>query len=284
MVNTVTLYKSLLQTLMKLGGVEPRKVEIEPGTVMNFWVPTKPKTEEIIQKPRVVFVHGFGADGILTHYSVYVPDLLFFGGSTTSARNRSPRFQTECLATGLRKLGVERCVVVGLSYGGMIGFKMGELYPDLVQAIVVCGFMEALTESLSSARLKGLGQRRWSDILLPATAEGVKELFRVATHWLPPWIPNRIFKDYFEVMFSHRKEREELLEAMVIKDEDFTPHHYHQRIFVVWGDDDKLFHLELKAKLQYIEKAGHLAQLERPCVYNAHLKQILASLTTDKQL
>ncbi|XP_034681795.1 putative aminoacrylate hydrolase RutD isoform X2 [Vitis riparia] len=240
MVNTVTLYKSLLQTLMKLAGVEPRKVEIEPGTVMNFWVPTKPKTEEIIQKPSVVFVHGFGADGILTwmfqvfnltsHYSVYVPDLLFFGGSTTSARNRSLRFQTECLATGLRKLGVERCVVVGLSYGGMIGFKMAELYPDLVESMVVSGSVEALTESLSSTRLKGLGQKRWSDFLLPTTAEGVKELFRVATHWLPPWIPNRIFKDYFEVMFSHRKEREELLEAMIIKDEDFTPHHYHQTI------------------------------------------------------
>ncbi|RVW48330.1 hypothetical protein CK203_069668 [Vitis vinifera] len=67
-----------------------------------------------------------------------------------------------------------------------------------------------------------------------------------------------------------------------------------KRIFFVWGDDDKIFHLEIahklteqlgeKAKLQYIEKAGHLAQLERPCVYNAHLKQILASLTTDKQL
>ncbi|KAL6346836.1 hypothetical protein AAG906_002952 [Vitis piasezkii] len=266
MVNTVTLYKSLLQTLMKLAGVEPRKVEIEPGTVMNFWVPTKPKTEEIIQKPSVVFVHGFGADGILTHYSVYVPDLLFFGGSTTSARNRSLRFQTECLATGLRKLGVERCVVVGLSYGGMIGFKMAELYPDLVESMVVSGSVEALTESLSSTRLKGLGQKRWSDFCCPP--------------------PRR-------VMFSHRKEREELLEAMIIKDEDFTPHHYHQDIFV-WGDDDKIFHLEIahklteqlgeKAKLQYIEKAGHLAQLERPCVYNAHLKQILASLTTDKQL
>ena len=29
-------------------------------------------------------------------------------------------------------------------------------------------------------------------------------------------------------MFSHRKEREELLEALVIRDEDFTPYHYHQ--------------------------------------------------------
>lgn len=33
----------------------------------------------------------------------------------------------------------------------------------------------------------------------------------------------------WQVMFSHRKEREELLEALVIRDEDFTPYnHYHQ--------------------------------------------------------
>ncbi|KAL6348518.1 hypothetical protein AAG906_013138 [Vitis piasezkii] len=65
MVNIITLQKSLLQTLMKFNGVEPKKVEIKPGTVMNFWAPAKPKTEET-QKPNVVLVHGFGLEGILT--------------------------------------------------------------------------------------------------------------------------------------------------------------------------------------------------------------------------
>ncbi|KAL6347848.1 hypothetical protein AAG906_037577 [Vitis piasezkii] len=281
MVNIVTLQKSLVQILMKFNGVEPKKVEIEPGTVMNFWAPAKQKNEET-QKPNVVLVHGFGVDGILTwmfqvlalksHYSIYA----------------------ECLETGLRKLGVERCVVVGLSYGGMIGFKMAELYPDLVESMVVSGSVEALTESLSNRRLKRLGFRRWSECLMPTTVEGVKDMFRVGTHWLPPWIPNWIFKDYLEVMFSHRKEREELLEALVIRDEDFTPYHYHQRMYLLWGDGDKIFDLEVahnlkeqlgdKAKLQYIEKAGHLSQLERPCAYNTHLKRILASLTAYEQL
>lgn len=38
-----------------------------------------------------------------------------------------------------------------------------------------------------------------------------------------------------------------------------------------------------KAKLECIEKAGHLTLLERPWVYNAHLMQILASLATDQR-
>ena len=198
---------------MKFNGTEPKKVEIEPGTVMNFWVAAKSKNEEEeTQKPNVVLVHPFGLDGILnwtfqvlalkSRYSVYVPDLLFFGDSATAAGKRSPEFQAECLATGLRKLGVEKCVVVGLSYGGMVGFQMAKMYPDLVAAMVVSGSVEALTESISRRSLERLGFRRWSEVLMPTTVEGLKDMFRVGTHWFPSWIPNWIFKDYLEVRFA----------------------------------------------------------------------------------
>ena len=65
----------------------------------------------------VVLVHGFAGEGIVTwqfqvgaltkKYDVYVPDLLFFGGSFSDKPDRSPTFQAECLAAGLKKLGVE---------------------------------------------------------------------------------------------------------------------------------------------------------------------------------
>ncbi|KAK0605743.1 hypothetical protein LWI29_030307 [Acer saccharum] len=41
------------------------------------------------------------------------------------------------LAKGMAKLGIDKCVVVGFSYGGMVAFKLAELYPGLVRAIVV---------------------------------------------------------------------------------------------------------------------------------------------------
>jgi hypothetical protein len=36
----------------------------------------------------------------------------------------------------LRKLGVENCTLVGLSYGRIVGFKMAEMFPDLVVSFV----------------------------------------------------------------------------------------------------------------------------------------------------
>ena len=105
MVNIFAVYKPLLRWLMKLVGMRPQTVEIEPGTVMNFWVPneTPKKSKNSSSNKAVVFIHGFAADGIITwqsqvlalarKYKVYVPDLVFFGGSITDRSERSPEFQ-----------------------------------------------------------------------------------------------------------------------------------------------------------------------------------------------
>ncbi|TKY55823.1 Epoxide hydrolase 4 [Spatholobus suberectus] len=313
MVNLVAAQRPLLHGLMKMAGIRPYTVEIEPGTVMSFWVPsetiTKPKKKDekpkIVSKPSkptVVLVHGFASEGIVTwqfqvgalakKYSVYVPDLLFFGGSTTDKPDRSPKFQAECLVTGLRKLGVERCVVVGFSYGGMVAFKMAEMYPEMVQALVISGSILAMTDSLSVASLQELGFSSSSELLLPTSVKGLKALLSVAAH-KKLWFPDRLHKDFLEVMFTNRKERSELLEGLVISNRDITIPNFPQRIHLLWGENDQIFKLELAQNMKQqlgdgttfhgIKKAGHLVHLERPCVYNRCLKQSIASFLASNE-
>lgn len=219
MVNLVAAQKPLLNGLMKMAGVQPYSVEIEPGTVMNFWVPCeavkKPRKGEkkVIHlekptKPVVVLVHGFAAEGIVTwqfqvgaltkKYSVYVPDLLFFGGSVTDKPDRSPTFQAEYLVQGLRKLGVEKCVVVGFSYGGMVAFKMADMYPHMVEAMVVSGSILAMTDSISVDALNRLGFSSSAELLLPNSVKGLKALLSVAAY-KKLWFPDRLHKDFLEV-------------------------------------------------------------------------------------
>ncbi|ONH91148.1 hypothetical protein PRUPE_8G096000 [Prunus persica] len=235
MVNIFSVYKFILHGIMKLVGVRPQTVEIEPGTIMNFWVssniPNKIENTPKKSKPAVVFLHGFAMDGIFTwqlqvlslakNYAVYVPDFLFFGGSITDKLDRSPEFQAECVAKGLRKMGVERCTLVGLSYGGMVGFKMAELHPNLVESIVATGSVLALTRSISDASLERLGFKCWPDYLLPDSVKGVRNMFEIAAYKFP-YLPDWIYKDCLEVMFGNRKEKEELLGALVVDDKDFT--------------------------------------------------------------
>ncbi|KAB1997516.1 hypothetical protein ES319_D12G030200v1 [Gossypium barbadense] len=255
----------------------------------------------------VVFLHGFAFDGILTwqfqalalanRYSVYVPDFVFFGDSITDKSERSVEFQAECIAKGLKKLGVEKCTLVSFSYGGAVGFKMAEIYPELVHSLVVTCFPMALTDSISNARLHRLGFNSWQDYFLPdsgggASVKGVETLVQLASHSFPK-LPNFIYKEILEGICKYRK-------ALVISDEEFTVPSYHQcwvvrseliyrnwwqRIHVLWGKNDKIFEVKNarylqreKASVEYIDKSGHIVQLERPFKYNSCLNKILPSL------
>ncbi|XP_058092091.1 uncharacterized protein LOC131237976 [Magnolia sinica] len=299
MVNLVAAQKPLLHGLMKMAGLRPQSVEIEPGTVMNFWAPSpskRNKNKEVEKKGAVVLIHGFAADGIVTwqfqvgaltsKYNVYIPDLFFFGESTTSSTDRSPAFQAHCLAKALQgELGVHSCTVVGFSYGGMVAFKMAQLHPSLVSSLVISGSILAMTDSISQTTLQRLGFSSSSDLLLPSDVKGLKALFSLAAY-KKIWMPNRLYRDYLQVMFTNRKERGELLDGLVISNKDATIPNFSQTILLLWGENDQIFNIELaknmkeqlgdQATLQSIKKAGHLVHLERPCVYNKYLKEFLA--------
>ncbi|CAN0919366.1 Epoxide hydrolase 3 [Linum grandiflorum] len=309
MVNLVAAQKPLVNFFMKMAGVQTHTVEIQPGTLMNFWVPVETipkKTQEGTnstkppRKPVVVLVHGFAGEGIVTwqfqvgaltkNYSVYIPDLIFFGGSVSDRSDRSPRFQAETLAKGLRKLGVETCMVVGFSYGGMVAFKMAEMYPEMVRGMVVSGSILAMTDSISVETLGRIGFKSSSELLLPTSVKGLKALLSVAAY-KKLWFPDRLHKDFLEVMFGNRKERGELLEGLVISNQDTTIPKFQQRIHLLWGENDQIFQLDLahnmkqqlgeKATVESISKAGHLVHLERPCAYNKCLQKILATLHSE---
>ncbi|KAK1320670.1 hypothetical protein QJS10_CPA03g00308 [Acorus calamus] len=294
MVNLVSIQEPLIHWLIKRAGLRQQMVEIEPGTVMGFWVPNTNSN-----KPAVVMVHGFAAEGVVTwqfqvgsltrDYAVYVPDLLFFGKSYTTRSERSPGFQAKCLGMALDLLGVRRCTLVGFSYGGMVSFDLAEARPDLVNSLVVSGSVVAgMTGSVSRPMLDRLGLSSDRELLLPSNLQGLKTLFYVAVH-RKFWFPDRMFRDYLEVMFSNRKEKEELLEYLSStgKGVEDIPK-FQQRIVLLWGEEDQIFNMEVAknlreqlgetAILRAIKRGGHLVHLERPCAYTKCLKESLAFL------
>ena len=96
------------------------------------------------------------------------------------------------------KLGVEKCTLVGVSYGGMVGFKMAEMYPDLVESMVVTCSVMGLTESVTNAALERIGYESWVDFLLPKTADALKVQFDIACYKLPT-LPAFVYKHILEV-------------------------------------------------------------------------------------
>uniref|UniRef100_A0A7N0TDS1 AB hydrolase-1 domain-containing protein n=1 Tax=Kalanchoe fedtschenkoi TaxID=63787 RepID=A0A7N0TDS1_KALFE len=258
MLNIISVYKPLLKDAMRLVGMRSQLVQIEPGTVINFWGPTKPNSD----KPTILLLHGFIGNAIFTwqfqvlslrsSYNVYAPDLLFFGDSHTDSAERS------------------------MDYGGMIGFRLDELYPGVVESLVVNGAALRVTESISADCLKRIGA-----------------ILAIGSYTFP-WLPNFFYKDFLVVEYKHRKERAELLKAMVTSDEFSIPN-FPQRIRLLWGENDKIFTLDYAKSLlrqmgleanamQVIEKAGHVALIERPYDYNHRLHNILKSLNVTGEM
>ncbi|KAG2240722.1 hypothetical protein Bca52824_090467 [Brassica carinata] len=202
MVNLVVALRSSMCMIVKSAGIVPYTVEIEPGTNIHFWLPKKTG-----DKPAVLLIHGFAGDGVMTwalqvrslskRYSVYIPDLPFFGKSYTDKPDRSPEFQAECLVKAMRILGVKTFVPVGFSYGGVVAFKIAELHGDMVKALVVSGSPPVMTDS----NVNRFGFSSVSDVLLPKTVKGLKFLLSLAMHkriWLPSWP----LKDYLKIYVS----------------------------------------------------------------------------------
>ncbi|XP_076939653.1 uncharacterized protein LOC143608522 [Bidens hawaiensis] len=173
----------------------------------------------------------------------------------------------------------------------MVAFKMAELYPEMVRAIVISGSILAMTDSISEQTLKGLGFSSSSELLLPDSVKGLKALLSVATY-KNLWFPDRLHKDYLEVMFNNRKERGELLEGLIVSNKDTIVPEFKQRIHLLWGENDQIFKMELaqnmkrqlgeNTSVEGIDKAGHLVHIERPCVYTRCLKKFLDSLPADE--
>lgn len=82
-------------------GLRSVSTDISDGTTMHCWIPKSHNPS----KPDLVLVHGFGANAMwqygellrkfVPRFNVYVPDLLFFGGSYTDLPYRTEEFQVD---------------------------------------------------------------------------------------------------------------------------------------------------------------------------------------------
>ncbi|KAK1369578.1 hypothetical protein POM88_035670 [Heracleum sosnowskyi] len=165
---------------------------------------------------------------------------------------------------------------------------MAKLYPEMVQCIVASGTAIELTESISRVSLQNIGYSSWSEFLMSDSTKGLTTFFSIASQ-KPPYLPEFAAKDFLKSeFFGNRKERDELLKAWVINDNDVGPYNYSQKVYLLWGENDKIFKKQVaenikrqlgeQANLEFIKDAGHLVHSDQASEYNQRLKNILASV------
>ncbi|KAL0908890.1 hypothetical protein M5K25_023402 [Dendrobium thyrsiflorum] len=294
LLSLVSLKDFVLSLLLLLCGLSSLTVKLSGGTTsIHLWGPRRRRHS----RPALVLLHGFGGFAkwqferqiapLSRHFDLYLPDLVFFGQSVSAEGKRSVKFQAECVAEAMRKLGVEKYTVAGVSYGGFVAFCMAAAAAEReVERVVVIASGVAATakERKELAEKEG---REVAELLLPERVEDLRNLFRRCMLRPPTWLPDFLLRDFIEIMFKdHRKERTELLNELLSNGVGWgalpIPK---QETLILWGDEDTIFplplayalkrHLGDKAKLQVIKEAGHALPLEKPYHVNSLIRRFI---------
>ncbi|KAH1055065.1 hypothetical protein J1N35_033130 [Gossypium stocksii] len=272
----------ILSVYFRLCNLSPCAVDLDDQTTIHFWVTNHRRFD----RPSLVMIHGYGGNplwqfvyqvGPLSRrFNLYIPDLLFFGKSHSKSPFRSEFFQAKCLSDGLKRIGVDRFSVYAISYGGFVAYRMAEIRPDAVEKVAIVSSGLFYTDEQRDQQLRTIG-RHPSEILVPKKPDDLRLLVNLSTFKQSTlnWVPDFLLRQFITLMYDHcRKEKIELADYLVQKKADPNLHVLTQETLIIWGDQDKVFPLELaynlqrhlgkNSRLEIIKNVGHAANLESP--------------------
>ncbi|KAF5186845.1 alpha/beta-Hydrolases superfamily protein [Thalictrum thalictroides] len=292
-----SVYENYLRRNFTSSGLLPQTIEIDTQTTISFWSPN-PKGHYSIEKPNLVLLHGFGPRSVwqwgpqvktlAPHFNLYVPDLIFFGNSTTKSSDRSTVFQAVSLGKLLEKLQVKCYSVMGTSYGGFVAYHMARLFEDRVEKVIIAS--SALNKNASDHQefLERAKVEKAEDVMLPKNAKQLKNLMKLAMVNCPPYLPDFLLNDFIQNMYNENlEEKKELMKEFDFGNEaclHVSP--LQQEVLIVWGECDQIFPFKKaqelmkllgdKAKLEVIKNTSHMPHCEDIKKFNNSVMKFLS--------
>ncbi|EFJ35618.1 hypothetical protein SELMODRAFT_79445 [Selaginella moellendorffii] len=295
-----TLASKRLHSKFVSAGLELRSIQADNTTVIQCWVPKRKKSSSSGSSKRaVLLIHGFGANAMWqwssqlkelgSEMELYIPNLIFFGESTTTSPNRSEVYQAKSLMNVMEALGVHRFDVVGVSYGGFVAFRMAHLFPQAVERVVIASSGVCMTPLDVDAITKTAKVEAVSDFLLPTTPDELRKLIKLSFYRPSSCLLDCVLEDYINVssLRSLSMVSELSFASCRSRRADNAVCHFlsWKESLIIWGEHDQIFpvalahkvksHLGDKSKLVILKKASHAVQIEQAHRFNTHILEFL---------
>lgn len=204
-----SLYGGYLRRCFIAAGLISQTIDVDEDTTIHFWGPATNQTTP--QKPSLVLIHGFGPMALwqwrqqvqffAPHFHLYVPDLVFFGGSASKSSERSETFQATSVAKLLDKLDVKRFHVLGTSYGGFVAYHLAVMFGERVEKVVIASSGVNMRKSDNVALLERAKLDKIEHLMLPATPQQLRTLVGLSVSKRLHLLPDFFFKDLIDVSF-----------------------------------------------------------------------------------
>lgn len=251
--------------------------------------------------PPVLLIHGFGFGALETwedqvpifirFHRVIAPDLFWFGGSVPKGEMDDAEQQAQALSQLLQRLGIERCAVVGVSFGGYVALRLALTHPEQVEKLVLvdaAGLAPTLEETARVAANFG-GKKHISELLIPKNIEELDELLHILFYrarFIPKFVLREILHDEF---WRNREAKLRMCERMEKEGGFLAPNELRRiraKTMLIWGRHDPLILPSMGERLAasisganivFFEKSSHSPMLEEPRRFNAQVLKFLGS-------
>ncbi|HEY0706986.1 MAG TPA: alpha/beta hydrolase [Polyangia bacterium] len=246
----------------------------------------------------VLLVHGFGmpslwqwheqVPALLPARRVVMPDLLWFGASSSKTRDFSLDHQVAAVVALLDHLKIHQVDAVGLSYGGFVAYALTAAQPARVRSVTLVDSAGPAFQPADNDALRArLGVKDLADVLIPQTPAAVDRLMELAyadPRYVPDFVARQVIAD------SYTRNRSELRGLLAYLDQhggrlSAEAPRIRTPLCLIWGSGDTIMPVALMDRLQgfaqgpskrhVIENARHAPNAEHPEVFNRALNDCL---------
>jgi 3-oxoadipate enol-lactonase len=247
--------------------------------------------DDVGSGPSVVLLHGYPfnrsmwgeqVEELKQHHRVIVPDLRGHGESAVTSGPATMQSMAGDIASLLETLNITRATIAGLSMGGYVALAFYRLFPLRVRSLVLADTRaqadteegkqnrEQQAEKASRDGMEGIADALLPKLLAPETVtrhpEIVKRLRKMMVETDPDGAAAALRG------MAQRQDQTAFLSRIIApalilvgKEDSITP-----------VADAELMHREIGgSRLQVIEGAGHISNLEKPEEFNKELVKFL---------
>lgn len=215
-------------------------------------------------KPYLLLLHGMGANGrtnwgsqfkaLSKEFNLIVPDLIYFGESTSTSNNYSPEFQVEQIHEAIIKLGINaKLNVMGFSYGGLSSAVYNQLfYKEVNKLIIIDGPVKFFSLETSDSLAKAVGAKNMADVIVPTTIHDFNAMQKAVMSRSFP-ITKGLKRKIINTLFVSVKDtRLKQIKYLTDNQSKYQSYSYNldvTKTLLIWGEKDGVVPLTVGKKL-----------------------------------
>lgn len=246
------------------------------------------------KKPNLVLLHGMGLDAktnwskqiktFTKNFNVFIPDLVYFGKSTSDTSNFSVEFQAQQIHEAVcQHFGnTAKLNIVGFSYGGLTAAIFNYLYSFKINKLVIADgpvkfFTEAMADSIASRNKVP----KFTNVIVPETNDQLKVTFKLSVSkqiHVPNFLKKKIIRFFF---LKYKKYRHAQMNYLLNNKEFYNTCNYSldkTNTLLIWGEKDGVIPISVgyqlnqqfpkTTKLMVFKKAKHDAHFRNAKQFN----------------